>query len=244
VKPSSTVAPGPSASRTPCRASASSWLFAALVGLCAVGFSLSPYLAFRVAAVEPNMGFIQKIFYFHVPCAWAMFLGAVLAAVGGGVALFRGRRWGHWMVAAGTDLTVLFGVLVMVTGPLWAKKQWGHYWVWDVRLTTVLVLFLTFLGVLLVRRYAGPAAQRVAAGLAMFGAADVPLIYISVQLWRSQHPRTTVVGSSLEPTMKLAFFVSLATFSLLFLLLLWLRFDLERSRARLQDLLLLEGEMS
>jgi heme exporter protein C len=192
---------------------------------------------FWIAPVHPTMGFIQKIFYFHVPCAWTMFLGAIVAAVGGGAYLLAGRRWGDELVVSGTEIATTFGVLVLVTGPLWAKKSWGHYWVWDVRLTTVLVLFLSLLGVLLARRYAGPAAKRVAAGIALFAAVNVPLVYLSVKLWpRTIHPKTTVVGT-LPPDMRGAFFVSLAAFSVLFVLLVALRMNLERSRNLLDDVL-------
>lgn len=209
--------------------------FYLLILLAAAGFTIAPYLAFFVAPVHENLGFIQKIFYFHVPCAWAMFLSAFVSAVGGAAYLFRGRRWGDELVASTAELTILFGALVLITGPLWAKKAWGFYWVWDVRLTTVFILFLIFLAVLLARRFGGPASHRIAAGLCIFGAADVPLIYISVKLWRTIHPQTTVVGS-LPPKMKTAFLVSLALFSLLFVLLLWIRLHLERSRHQLDEL--------
>ena len=118
-----------------------------------------------------------------------MFLAAFIGAIGGGASLFWGRAWGDRWVAASAELVLLFGALVLVTGPLWAKKSWGHYWVWDVRLTTVLILFLIFIAVLLARRFGGPASLRIAAGLCVFGAADVPLIYLSVKLWRTIHPR-------------------------------------------------------
>jgi len=203
--------------------------------LAAALVSLAPYLVFLVAPVLPELGFIQKIFFFHVPCAWAMFLGAFVCAAGSLAYLFRGRRWGDELAVAAAELTVLFGVLVLTTGPLWARKAWGHYWVWDVRLTTVFILFLVFVAVLLARRYGGAASRRIAAGLALFGAADVPLVYISVKLWRTIHPKTTVV-SSLHPDMRPAFFVSLALFTVLFVVLLLIRLNLERARSRLEDL--------
>ena len=203
--------------------------------LAAALVSLAPYLVLLVAPVLPELGFIQKIFFFHVPCAWAMFLGAFVCAAGSLAYLFRGRRWGDELAVAAAELTVLFGVLVLTTGPLWARKAWGHYWVWDVRLTTVFILFLVFVAVLLARRYGGAASRRIAAGLALFGAADVPLVYISVKLWRTIHPKTTVV-SSLHPDMRPAFFVSLALFTVLFVVLLLIRLNLERARSRLEDL--------
>jgi heme exporter protein C len=110
-----------------------------------------------------------------------------------------------------------------------------------VRLTTVFVLFLIFLAVLLARRFGGPARQRIAAGLAIFGAADVPLVYISVKLWRTIHPETTVV-TTLPPAMRVAFLVSLATFTVLCVLLLWVRWGLERTRNQLDELSIVAAE--
>lgn len=216
-------------------------LFFLLSLLAAAGFAAAPFLIFRMAPLEPVQGLIQKIFYFHVPCAWAMFLSALVCAFGGGAFLFKRRPWGDELCAAAAEVTVLFGVLVLVTGPLWARKAWGHYWLWDVRLTTVFVLFLIFLAVLLARRFGGPARRRIAAGLAIFGAADVPLVYISVKLWRTIHPETTVV-TSLPPAMRVAFLTSLVTFTMLCVLLLWVRWGLERSRNQLDELTIIAAE--
>lgn len=216
-------------------------------GICLLvmaGFAVAPYLVFFYAPTSEQLGgFIQKIFYFHVPCAWSMFLAGFLAAVGGGASLFGGRRWGNQLCASGSELAVLFGVIVLVTGPLWAKKAWGHYWVWDVRLTTVLILFLTFVAVLLARRYGGQARHRIAAGLALFGAVNIPLVYVSVNLWRGQHPKTTYTGS-LSPEMSTAFFFSLALFTLLFVILLWIRLNLAREQDQLDELAIALEERS
>jgi heme exporter protein C len=208
-------------------------VFYGLLLVAMAGFFLAPYLVFFIA--EPMSDFIQKIFYFHVPCAWSMFLSAFVCAVGSVAYLFRSRRWGDELCAAGAELTVVYGLLVLITGPLWAKQAWGHYWVWDARLTTVFVLFLIYVAVLLARKYGGPMRQKIAAGLALFGAADVPLVYVSVKLWRTIHPETTVVGS-LQPGMRLAFLTSLVVFTVLFICLLAIRVQLERNRHLLDEL--------
>ena len=214
-------------------------LFALLCVCTLAGFAVVPYLVFLYAPTMMDHAgsprFFQKIFYFHVPCAWSMFLAAGLAAVGGGASLWRGRRWGDRLCAAASELAVVYGVLVLFTGPLWAKKAWGHFWVWDVRLTTVLILFLTFVAVLLALRYAGPARRRVAAGLSLFGAVNVPLVYVSVNLWRGQHPPTSYTDG-MTFKVRIAFFSSLALFTVLFALLLWIRLKLERSRDQVDDL--------
>ncbi len=210
-------------------------LFYLLCVLAGLGFLAAPYLVFLVAPEDPNMGFSQKIFYFHVPCSWSMFLATMVAAVGGSALLFKGRRWGNELCAAGSELGVVYGILVLTTGPLWARVAWGHYWEWDVRLTTVLVLFLSLVAVLLARRYAGSASRRVAAGLSIFAAANVPIVYFSVKMWRTIHPKTSVV-KSLPREMLGPFLFSLAVFTVLFVLLIWIRFRLERSRSVLDEL--------
>jgi heme exporter protein C len=205
----------------------------AMTALAAVGLVGSPLLIVG-APLEASMGFVQKIFYFHVPCAWVMFLGAFLCAGGSIAYLFRGSERGDRLAVASAELTVLFGACVLVTGPLWARKAWGAWWQWDVRLTTSLLLWLVFVAYLFARRYGGPGAKKLAAGLALFGAADVPLIYISVSIWRTIHPKTTVV-KTLGAGMRGPFWASFLTITALFLVLLELRLALERARARLDE---------
>ena len=202
--------------------------------LAAAGLAYAPQLIFG-APLESTMGFVQKIFYFHVPSAFMTFLGAFVSAFGAIWYLANGSPRGDRLAVAGAELTVLFGLCVLVTGPLWARKAWGTYWRWDVRLTTSLLLWMIFLAYLFARRYGGAGAKRLSAGLAVFGAADVPLIYISVSIWRSIHPKTTVV-STLGPGMRGPFWFCVGTFLFLFLVLLELRLQLERSRARLDEL--------
>jgi heme exporter protein C len=211
--------------------------FFLLCFFAAAGFAVAPYLAFFVAPTEPVQGFIQKIFYFHVPCAWSMFLGAILSGIGGGMQLMSGGKRGASLSLVGAELAVLFGTLVMTTGPLWARVAWGHYWVWDARLTTSALVYLTFVAVLLARRYSGDMNKKVAAGLALLGAVNVPFVYLSVRVWKTIHPKDTVVRT-LGPNMKLAFFISLAAFTAIFFVLLWLRMRLERSRAQLDELVI------
>ncbi len=88
---------------------------------------------------------------------------------------------------------MLFGAFTLVTGPLWARKAWGVWWVWDARLTSSLMLFMIFVAYLLLRKYGGPGSDKLGAGMALFGMANVPFIYVSVNVWRTLHPPTSVV---------------------------------------------------
>ena len=100
---------------------------------------------------------------------------------------------GSARVCAAAELTVLFGAIALVTGPLWARKAWGVWWQWDVRLTASLMGWMVAWAYLLVRKYGGPGSDKLAAGLALFGMANVPFVYISVNYWRTIHPTTSVV---------------------------------------------------
>jgi heme exporter protein C len=211
-------------------------LYLVCVLLAIGGLAWAPSLIVA-APREPTMGLVQKIFYFHVPIAWACFQSAFICA-GGAIAFlfFRSER-GERIAASAAELTVLFGALVLITGPLWARKAWGVWWQWDVRLTSTLLLWMIFVAYLFARRYGGAGGKRLAAGLAIFGAADVPLIYMSVSIWRTIHPKTSVVPT-LDPAMRPAFWVSFLAITFLSLALLGARVALERSRAALDELYL------
>src|SRR5882672_5626129 len=117
------------------------------------------------APLEPVMGFVQKIFYFHVPCALMMFLSTFTCAGGSVAFLFKGSEAGDRLAAAAGELGVLFGACTLVTGPLWGRKAWGVWWQWDARLTTSLLLFLMLIAYLLARKYGGPGGRKLAAAL-------------------------------------------------------------------------------
>jgi heme exporter protein C len=187
------------------------------------------------APLEPVMGFVQKIFYFHVPCATMLFLSTFTCAGGSIAYLFKGSEAGDRVAASAGELAVLFGVCTLVTGPLWGRKAWGVWWQWDARLTSSLLLELVMMAYLLARRYAGPAGRKLSAALALFAAIDVPLVYKSVDIWRTVHPQTTVVPT-LDPRMRPAFWSAFALILVVWSLLLALRMRLERARAELAAL--------
>jgi heme exporter protein C len=145
-----------------------------------------------------------------------------------------------WALAAG-ELAVLFGAFTLVTGPLWARKAWGVWWVWDARLTSSLMLFMIFVAYLLLRKYGGPGADKLGAGMALFGMANVPFIYVSVNYWRTFHPLTSVVPT-LPVEMGIPLWYCVTAFTLLFIVLLRMRTRLEHQRARVEALYLLEDE--
>src|SRR3954470_14771358 len=215
-------------------------LFVPLTVVAAAMFAYAPIMIVN-APYESTMGLVQKIFYFHAACGMAMFLAAFVSGSGSAVYLFTKKPAADRMAVAGAELTVIIGLIVLVTGPLWARKAWGVWWQWDARLTSTLVMWLIFNAYLLLRRYGGPGSDRLAAAVSLFGMANVPFVYWSVNVWRTLHPKTSVIPS-LVPGMRGPFWYCVVAFLLLSTLLLAMRSDLERRRQQLDELYLAAEE--
>jgi heme exporter protein C len=216
-------------------------LFVPITVLAALMFAYAPFMILN-APYESTMGLVQKIFYFHAACGMAMFAAAFVSGIGSAAFLFGRKPSADRMAVAGAELTSIIGLIVLVTGPLWARKAWGVWWQWDARLTSTLVMWMIFNAYLLLRRYGGPGSDRLAAAVALFGMANVPFVYWSVNVWRTLHPKTSVIPS-LQPGMRGPFWFCVAAFLLLFTVLLALRTELEKRRQQLDELYLaVEGD--
>jgi heme exporter protein C len=211
-------------------------LFTPLVAIVAAMFAYAP-VAIHWAPYESTMGLVQKIFYFHVPSWIVMFSAAFICGVASGVFIFGGKKSADRLALAASELVVLFGLIGLLTGPLWGRKAWGVWWQWDARLTSALVMWLVFVAYLLLRKYGGPGSEKLSAVVAIFGMANAPFVYWSVNVWRTVHPKTTVV-MSLEPSMGRPFLLCSLAFVGLFTLLLTARVRLERRRSELDELYL------
>jgi heme exporter protein C len=211
-------------------------LFVPLLVVTAAMFAYAP-VAIQRAPYESTMGLVQKIFYFHVPSWFVMFSAAGVCGIASAVFLFTGRKNADRVAASAAELAVVFGLMGLITGPLWGRKAWGVWWQWDARLTSALVMWLVFVAYLLLRKYGGPGSEKLSAVLALFGMANVPFVYWSVNVWRTVHPKTTVV-MTLDPGMRPAFWWCVTAFLLLFALLLTARKRLEDRRAELEALYL------
>ena len=210
--------------------------FTPAAAVCGLMFAASPLLIAN-APYESTMGLVQKIFYYHLPSAIVFLVSALVCGYASVRYLFGGNPRHDRLGWAAAELTVVFGLLALVTGPLWARKAWGVWWQWDVRLTSSLMGWMVAVAYLLLRKYGGPGSDKLAAGLALFGMANVPFIYISVNYWRTIHPTTNVVPT-LPASMGLPLWFTLSAFVLLYVLLLRLRVQLEEQRARLDVLYL------
>jgi heme exporter protein C len=208
----------------------------AQLGIAALMFAASPWVI-NSAPHEATMGLVYKIYFYHMPSAWMFMLGAIVAGVASARFLFSKRQASDATAVAAAELAVVFGLLALVTGPLWARKAWGVWWVWDARLTSSLMLFLIFVAYLLLRQFGGPGSEKLSAGLALFGMANVPFIYVSVNYWRTLHPKTSVVPT-LPVEMGIPLWFCVTAFLLLFLALLSLRATLETHRTRIDSLYL------
>ncbi len=209
-------------------------------GIDSIGFLSFPlmmvtlYLIFFYADVEKEMGIVQKIFYFHVPIAWSTFLAFFFVFLNSIMFLWKRERIYDLMAHASAEVGIIFCTLVLITGPLWGKPAWGAWWVWDSRLTTTLVLWLIFVAYLMLRQYGGEESQlsRFSAVLGIVGFLDVPLVYLSVTWWRTQHPPHFFgkSESTLAPSMLTTFLISLLTMTLFFLYVLSRRITLGEMR--------------
>ncbi len=207
-----------------------------IVVVLAAMFVYAPVMIVQ-APYESTMGLVQKIFYFHFPSWMAMFLAVFVSGVASVVFLATRRKGADVVAVSAAELVVAFGLIGLLTGPLWGIKAWGVWWSWDARGTSALVLWLIFQSYLLLRRFGGPGSERLAAAVALFGMFNVPFVYWSVHLWRTLHPKTTVV-SSLPMSMGAPLWFSTVAFLGLFGVLMALRMRLEYRRAELEELYL------
>ena len=176
-----------------------------IVLLVAVVFFVRAPFMIDGVRYESTMGLVQKIFYFHVPAAITMLrLGVRVRhrerdlpgqTPSAGRPLRASQRLSWWWYSA---------LIVLVTGPIWARKAWGVWWQWEARLTATLIMWMIFVAYLLLRRFGGAGAEVLAAAVGLFGMALVPFVYWSVNMWRTLHPTTNVV-ITLPPDMLAVF---------------------------------------
>jgi heme exporter protein C len=205
--------------------------------IAAVLIAVGLLMGFR-APPDYQQGEMVKVMYIHVPFAWLSLLAYTLMAV----AALGTIVWRHPLAdvagKAAAQIGAAFCFLCLVTGSLWGRPTWGTYWDWDPRLTSVLVLFLLYLGVLaLWRAFDDPnRAGRAAAILALVGFINVPIVKFSVDWWNSIHQRNSISlsGSAIDPSMLHPLLISAAGFFALFaaLHLAAMRNELLRRRAR------------
>ena len=193
------------------------WLWAAAtLAVLANGFRVAMY----VVPADQAQGDLSRVLYYHVPswCGMAIFFAINLGCSIVYLAI-RNRNQALAMKAdalalASAEMGVVYCLIGMTTGSIWGRAAWGIWWTWDARLTTTLVLWLIYVAYLLLRKFAsGPEMRTLAAVLAIFGYADVPIVYMSTRWWRTQHPAPVFFGgpnSGLDASMLPALFWNMA----------------------------------
>lgn len=199
-------------------------------------------MVFDYVPTEADQGIVQRIFYFHVPCAWVAFAAFGIVAIAGVFYLWLGNSLWDDLGYAAAEVGMVFCTLMLVSGMLWAKPIWGVWWTWDSRLTTTFILWLLYGGYMILRASSdeSPQVARFAAVIGIVAALDVPIVIVSVRLWRTIHPAVLVTKQGEhgleDPRMIATLLVALGAFTILFAWLLMLRFAQMRSRTRLQSL--------
>jgi len=191
--------------------------------------------------VEAVMGPVQKVFYFHVSAAWAGMLSFIIAAAAGaGYLIRRDLKWDQLSLSA-IEVGVVFGLIAILSGMIWARPIWNTWWVWDPRLTTTAIMELIYLAYFILRSgLATPEARaRLGAVYAIVSVITVPLTFFSIRLFRTIHPVVIApseggAGFNMSPRMQFAFFISLAVFTVLLIDLIWNRTRLAAAQAKIQ----------
>jgi len=209
------------------------WLVVKLAA--ALAMAAAGYAIFFIAPDEQTMHAIQRIFYIHVASAWTAGVAFLVVALAGVLYLVKRQPRFDWLGVAAAETGVTFTSIVLITGPIWAKPIWGIWWTWDARLTLTFVLWLMYIAYLLLRSLVEDPQRRsvVCAVYGIFAFADVPLVYFSIQWWRTQHPQPVIgggQGSGLDPTMWRVLLFTWAAVSLLFALMVRQRYRLEAAR--------------
>jgi heme exporter protein C len=208
------------------------------IPLLALAFALDVWMVFFFAPMERELQASQKIFYFHVASAMTAFLAFGVATVCGiGWFVRRRERWDDVQVAS-VEVGLVFSVIVLVTGPIWARTAWNTWWTWDPRLVTMTILFLCYVAYLVVRAsLGGDAKKNASAAMAILFGVNIPITWLSITWWRTIHPDIGgLPGSKLEPRMRVVFWLSVLLFILLFIPLVAIRSRLERSSKTLRAL--------
>jgi heme exporter protein C len=207
-----------------------------IVTLALLGWAY--YQAIYVAPDDAMQGYIFRIIYYHVPSASVAFLFFAINLLGSiGFLAWRHTHPDRAQIAdawalSGAEVGLVFCTVVLTTGPLWGRRAWGIWWTWDARLTTTLVLWLIYVSYLLLRRFAdGPQMQTLASVLGIFGALDVPIVYMSNRWWRTQHPAPVFGGDSssgMAPSMVGALLWNMLAWFCWGIIILLLRYNVER----------------
>jgi len=189
------------------------------------------YMVWIYAPREAVMGDVQRVFYFHVAVGWVGMLAFLVTAVAGVIYLRRGEmRWDQLAICS-VEIGVVFILVNIITGSIWARPIWGTWWNWDPRLVTATIMELIYVAYLMLRQGIDDPNRRARFGAvySIFGFISVPITFASIRYLRTIHPVVFVADGTfnMDPQMLQAFMFSLLTFTFVFITLLWHRFRLQ-----------------
>jgi heme exporter protein C len=206
---------------------------------------VATYLALVFAPTEAVMGQVQRVFYFHIGTAWTALLGFLAAGFAGGLYLAtRDQKW-DIVEEAAVEISLVFFLITIVLGSIWARPVWNTWWTWDPRLTTAAITEMIYIAYLMLRQGIEDPGRRARFGAVytIIGALSAPITFLAIRLFRTIHP--VVIGSgdpgaagtfSMVPGMRAAFIFALLTFTVVFIDLLWNRILIGRLAARVEQL--------
>src|SRR5512138_3262496 len=206
---------------------------------------ISTYLALVYAPKELVMGNVQRVFYFHIGTAWTALLGFLLAAVFSVVYLiWKDLKWDRLQVAA-VEVSLVFFLITIVLGSIWARPAWNTWWTWDPRLTTAAVTELVYAAYFMLRQGIDDPDRRATFGAvyALIGGLSAPITFFAIRLFRTIHP--VVIGGtnpaadggfSMSADMRVAFFFALFAFTVIFIDLFWNRARLGMLQDKVEQL--------
>ncbi len=203
---------------------------------------LAVWMIFFWVPTEINQGAVQRILYFHVPTAWVS-MAAIIGVAGASLAYLRtnNRKWDNIAVSM-AEVGVMFGVLMLLSGMIWARPVWGVFWTGEAKLTTAAILVFLYAAYLMFRAYFPPGTQRsrAAAVIALLGAVDAPIIYFAAQLWERSHPGP-VVGpaasdeSAFAAELGLTLLVSTLAFTFIFVRIVYDRYRIRSAESEVEE---------
>ena len=201
------------------------------------------YAALFIAPDEATMHAIQRIFYFHLPSWIACFTAFSIVFVANVGWLATRRQNYDALAVSAAEVGIISCTIGLITGPLWAHPVWGIWWTWDARLTTTFILWLLYISYLLLRNLLEDPERRatLSAIFGIFAFLDVPLVYVSNRLWRTQHPQPVILGgknSGLDPTMARVLLICVLSVLAVMILVLVDRYRLEMLRCEADELAL------
>jgi len=193
----------------------------ALGWLAGLALTAGLVMAFGVAPREATQGNVQRIMYLHVPAILVAYLAFGVVLVASVIHLWGRAAGADRLAHASAEVGVVFTGINIATGAIWGKPTWGTWWTWDARLTSVSIMFVIYLGYLLLRTMVEDRerAARFAAVLGIVAALDIPLVHFSVLWWRTLHQPPTLLRpgpTPMDPAFVLALLVNLVAFMLLY----------------------------